>query len=259
MSSYHVQLTLFSHHYLSISILESNSDGKSVGAWSVRSYFPVGAMRRLWGNASSMFLSDEELGKKDDDHRGARQATRRGQTSWNPARPASRRTLKRLVLALLAVFCVYFFIHNIPTDVGIRDRRRPVYEHPDDLTSPRTRQRPPSSTPKYGASKINRKSGSKDATAQTYDGPVHFLELGRSLQAVTNTRGALYNKHVLFSAASLKSAAILLPIACQMGSELRSYVHFALMGRTETELDELRAVNGVDEACNIIFHGNTSL
>lgn len=201
-----------------------------------------------------MFLSDEELGKKDDDHRGARQATRRGQTSWNPARPASRRTLKRLVLALLAVFCVYFFIHNIPTDVGIRDRRRPVYEHPDDLTSPRTRQRPPSSTPKYGASKINRKSGSKDATAQTYDGPVHFLELGRSLQAVTNTRGALYNKHVLFSAASLKSAAILLPIACQMGSELRSYVHFALMGRTETELDELRAVNGVDEACNIIFH-----
>jgi hypothetical protein len=77
-----------------------------------------------------------------------------------------------------------------------------------------------------------------------------------SLQAVTNTRGGLYNKHILFSAASLRSAATLLPIACRMGSELRSYVHFALMGRSEIGLDDLRAVNGVDESCNIIFHGN---
>jgi hypothetical protein len=203
-----------------------------------------------------MFLSDEELGKKDDDHKGARLPTRRSQPSWAPARPAPRRTIKRLALALLALLCVYLFIHNIPTDVGIRDRRRPVYEHSDDLTPARTRPGPPSAQ-NYGGSKTNAKAGSKPSTAQTHDGPVKFLELGMSLQAVTNTRGGLYNKHVIFSAASLKSAATLLPIACQMGSELRSYVHFALMGRSETRLDELRAVNGVDKSCNIIFHGNT--
>lgn len=67
------------------------------------------------------------------------------------------------------------------------------------------------------------------------------------------------NKNVLFAASSLKSAAALLPIACQMGTELRSYVHFALMSRSEIGLNELRAVNGVDDSCHIIFHGSYPL
>lgn len=66
------------------------------------------------------------------------------------------------------------------------------------------------------------------------------------------------NKNVLFTASSLKSAAALLPVACQMGSELRNYVHFALMSRSTIDIEELRALNGVDESCHVIFHGKSS-
>ncbi len=40
-----------------------------------------------------------------------------------------------------------------------------------------------------------------------------------------------------------------------MGSKARTVVHFALMSRSEIDIDELRAVSGVDESCNVIFHG----
>lgn len=63
------------------------------------------------------------------------------------------------------------------------------------------------------------------------------------------------NKNVLFAAASLRSAAVLLPMACQMAAELRSYVHFALAGGSDIGLEELRAINGLDDSCQVIFHG----
>lgn len=67
------------------------------------------------------------------------------------------------------------------------------------------------------------------------------------------------NKNVLFAAASLKSASLLLPMACQMGDELRNYVHFALIGGSGIGMDELRAVNGIDKSCQVIFHGMAQL
>jgi hypothetical protein len=63
------------------------------------------------------------------------------------------------------------------------------------------------------------------------------------------------NKNVLFAAASLKSAALLLPLACDMGNELRNYVHFALFGGSEITLEDLRFINGLDASCQVIFHG----
>lgn len=218
-------------------------------------FHPVRAMR-LWGNVSSLFLSDEELGKKDDDHKGARLPTIRSQPHWAPARPPHRKTIKRLALALLVGFGVYLFVHNIPTDLVQRDHRHPVYDHSEDFYPPTGRTRPPPPPPKQVGSKTDSTADSKSSTAQTFDGPVKFPNLAESLQAISSTRGgALMNKNVLFAASSLKSAAALLPIACQMGSELRSYVHFALMSRSEIGLKELRAVNGVDDSCHLIFHG----
>jgi hypothetical protein len=67
------------------------------------------------------------------------------------------------------------------------------------------------------------------------------------------------NKNILFAAANLKSAALLLPMACQMGNELRNYVHFALVGGSGIDIDDLRAVNGIDESCQVIFHGMRSI
>ncbi len=63
----------------------------------------------------------------------------------------------------------------------------------------------------------------------------------------------MFNK--LFAAASLKSAATLLPIACEMGIRERNYVHFAFMGRDEILMDALEAVNGIGPECKIMFHG----
>ncbi|KAH8912482.1 hypothetical protein BR93DRAFT_79909 [Coniochaeta sp. PMI_546] len=206
---------------------------------------------RLWGRLSSIFLSDEELGKKDDDHKPAVLPTIRSQQHWTPARPSPRKTLKRLALAIVIGFAVYLFIHNIPTDLPIRDHRRPVYTHGDGETihpfqPPSKKSKPP--PPSHAGHDA-------EAPVPAYSGPVKFMNLAGSLHAISSTRGGfVMNKNILFAASSLKSAAALLPIACQMGSELRNYVHFALMSRSEIEIDELRAVNGVDESCHVIFH-----
>jgi hypothetical protein len=94
------------------------------------------------------------------------------------------------------------------------------------------------------------------APVQRYNGPVKFHNLAVSLHAISGTRGTMFhNKNVLFAAASLKSAAVLLPLACAMGTEFRSYVHFALMSRSDVEMKELKKINGIDDECEIIFHG----
>ena len=96
----------------------------------------------------------------------------------------------------------------------------------------------------------------KSQSGRSYNGPVKFLNLAESLQApVDITAEVATNQNILFAAGTLKSAATLLPLACQMGAELRSYVHFALMSRSEMEIHELRQVNGVDDSCYIRFHG----
>jgi hypothetical protein len=217
---------------------------------------------RFLGRVGSLFLSDEELGKKDDDHKPAVLPRIRNQQPWAPARPSPRKTLKRLALAIAIGFAVYLFVRNIPTDLPIRDRRRPVYEHGDD-DSIKSFQRPPpppsskKSTPPQPESHGGHET---EAMAQSYSGPVRFMQLAESLHAISSTRGTyLKNKNILFTASSLKSAAALLPIACQMGSELRNYVHFALMSRSEIGIDQLRAVNGVDGSCHVIFHGKQPL
>lgn len=211
---------------------------------------------RLWRIMSSFFLTDEELGKKDDDHKGGTLPTVRPQQRWAPARAPMRKTIKRLALAIAIGFLVYVFVHNIPTDLPIRDRRRPVYKHDGDGAKLSSFQPPPRKSKPPSPSHAGHDA---EPPAQAYSGPVKFLELAESLHAISSTRGGfLMNKNVLFTASSLKSAAALLPVACQMGSELRNYVHFALMSRSTIDIEELRALNGVDESCHVIFHGKSS-
>lgn len=200
---------------------------------------------------------DPEVGvtKKDDDL-WTKGSSRRPASShgWKAAPPRfpPRKTFKRIGLLLLVTTAVYLFIHNIPTDLGPATSLRPVYTHPSPNAPPRAVPRPnPPNT-------AGQSDGNKGAAALTrdYDGPIRFLELARTLHAIDSTKGAsAANKNVLFAASSLRSATILLPLACQMGKELRAYVHFALMSRSEIPLQELRDVNGIDDSCQIIFHG----
>ncbi|KAK0672330.1 hypothetical protein QBC41DRAFT_30043 [Cercophora samala] len=219
--------------------------------------------------------NDDAMTKKDDDHkRGKTLPTR---APWAPAsvpRTSPRKTIKRLVIALVAGFFVYLFIKNLPPmdDQVRRDYRHPRYadrKPPGKRPGPMPKMKPPPPEP------IPEKPMVKDtpseepvavvvppaittvtANARTYDGPIYFRKLASTLQAIeSSTSGySAVNKNVLFAAASLKSASVLLPMACKMGTELRSYVHFALMGGSEIDLDELQAVNGIDESCQVIFH-----
>jgi hypothetical protein len=208
----------------------------------------------------AMFLGRDELAKKDDDLKPTKLASIRPR--WAPR----SKTLKRLAAALALAVLVYLFISNLPTDVPIRDRRHPVYRpEPEAGTNtlrapgpmPKLKKDP---KPKRPLSPPPAPGGppAQDSAAPpaNYNGPIKFQKLLPSLQAIYSTDGSsAVNKNVLFAAASLKSAALLLPLACQMGDELRNYVHFALLGGSEIDMGQLRAVNGIGESCQVIFHG----
>lgn len=213
----------------------------------------------------SLFLTNEELVKKDDDHKPTKLPLMRS-SPWAAARAPQRKTLKRVAIATVLLVIVFLFFRNIPTDVPIRYRR------PGFIPGDGTQLRPPA-PPKVmpGANKPLRAPNwggkPKDAAPKDrvsvppggYDGPIQFMTLGGSLSAISDTGGdSAVNRNILFAASSLQSVALLLPMACQMGAELRVYVHFALMSRSEMTMDEFRQVNGVDESCHIIFHGTTS-
>ncbi|KAK7757699.1 hypothetical protein SLS62_000077 [Diatrype stigma] len=213
------------------------------------------------------FLSDVELGKKDDDHN---KRTKDGgsllpPSTWLPSRGPRRRSLKGGALLALFVLLVYLFVKNMPAGTGPNPlMRRPSYfDHPSQPPPPHLppgQQRPPV-PPAPQAPNSNLQSSSQSSPAsggvseRAYNGPVKFLELASSLHAIAPTKGSnAVNKNVLFAASSLRSAAALLPVACQMGTELKNYVHFALMSRSDIDLAELQKLNGIDDSCHLIFH-----
>lgn len=195
------------------------------------------------GKAQRFLLNDEERGKKDDDHKPSTLNRGLRNPGWYPNRVPQRRSLKRVAVVIVVAALVFLFIYNIPTDLGPVRTARPNYG---------AGTRKPAGSYATSSSAAAENNGSPVAT---YTGPPKFLELASSLHAIAGTRGGmLINKNVLFATSSLKSAAILLPIACQMGRETRNYVHFALMSRSEIDIEELRSINGIDESCQIIFH-----
>ncbi|KAH6631868.1 hypothetical protein F5144DRAFT_234156 [Chaetomium tenue] len=213
----------------------------------------------------TMFLTNEELGKKDDDHKPAKLPSIRPR--WSAATGGAPRSkfLKRLAMAFALGIFVYLFISNLPTDLPIRDRRHPVYNsrpESEKAHAPGTGRRP-AVMPKVHDQKPQRQTSPVSNNPPTelappsapYTGPLIFLKLLPTLQAIYTTGGtSRVNKNVLFAAANLKSAALLLPMACRMGDELRNYVHFALIGGSGIDIEDLRAVNGIDESCQVIFH-----
>lgn len=198
-------------------------------------------MSRLWAN-------DEELAKKDDDL-NARQQGPNGQ--WQSAvRTPRRRSVARLVAYVFAACLIVFTISRLFGSNGdsvadayanrITSNDMPHYDAP----------RPPSGGKNDGGGQ-----GMQVEQKKTYSGPVKLPQLGQSLHAIAGTQGKqTKNRNVLFAAASLKSAATLLPLACQMALERQNYVHFAFMGRSDIALKELVKLNGIDDECQLILH-----
>ena len=237
-----------------------------------------------------LFLSDEEMGKKDDDHMrasaggsGGGSSALSASTLWTSMRVHPRKFLKRLLAVLVAGAVIFVFVQNLPTDLPVRDHRRPVYHATNPALGRHPHQVPPrppvAPLPKVQAQAqivpdavVNdddedeyvpppppppvSPSAAGAHGAATYDGELRFYELGATLRAISNTRGGfVLNKNVLFAAGSLKSMSTLLPLACQMGAELRSYVHFAVMSKSDISIADLQQINGIDSSCNIFFHG----
>ncbi|KAI9376354.1 hypothetical protein BJX61DRAFT_392098 [Aspergillus egyptiacus] len=198
------------------------------------------------------FLADEELGKKDDDHRPRR--TRPDQ-QWQPRawKPPRRR---RVLLVPVILFLLYLFFKNMPTDLGPVSQRRISNPHPsqhlfsDALPPPGTSSPgpPPRDEP-----------NAEDKGDLYYEGKLHFHELGKTLKLFrppVGQDGNVASSTTVFAAASLESVSDLLPLACRMANQKLNKVHFILMGRDDVSVEGIQRVNGVDRVnCPLNWHG----
>ncbi|KAL8731617.1 MAG: hypothetical protein Q9166_003305 [cf. Caloplaca sp. 2 TL-2023] len=196
-------------------------------------------------------FADEELGKKDDDHKPRKSKTQL--PAWSARRPAPWRR-RRILYGLIASITLYLFFKNIPPPDHPPISLRPHYgASPRDVaTSARKSER----IPETPAEKPPRPDKPSEAEKHYFDGPIRFYNLAVSLHAIARLWGQLEsNKNVLFAASNVHSASELIPIACEMANWDRNDVHFALMGRDDLEIEEIKLVNGVDEECKVHWHG----
>ena len=196
-----------------------------------------------------IFAGEEELGKKNDDHRRGRGD--KYPPPWPVRNYAPWLRRRRVLYGLIACIALYLFFKNIPP--------------PDHPPFPRPQYRPNARNqspqhafhvPERNEERPPRPEKPSDAENQYYDGPIRFYKLAASLHAISNLRGqSAINKNVLYAAASLRSASELIPMACEMGKWNRNNVHFALMGRDDLDMEEIKVLNGVDEECSVHWHG----
>ncbi|KAL4919755.1 armadillo-type protein [Aspergillus aurantiobrunneus] len=178
-----------------------------------------------------LFLADEELGKKDDDHRPKTHPHQRWQPkSWKP--PQRRRAL----LVSLIICPLYILFTNMPTNIPPgRDQlksRLPPSQHvmPDTPLPP-------------GSSESDPPPRGESDTSNEYD--LSFQNLGaKSSSSAT-----------VFAAATLDSVSDLIPLACRMASQKLDTVHFVLMGRDNVSIEGIQRVNGLDRVdCPVNWH-----
>lgn len=234
---------------------------------------------RGW-SLSQLWRDDEEMAsKKDDDLALPRHAKPGDQWQAAPKGSMRRTAVLRLAVYAVVLFTVAYGLIKV-VGPGASDSSldpahlMPLYDRPHApprYDAPRMEEEGPSikkpKTPKTPKAQAKPDAPGPDESkaaaepARTYNGPLRLPDLGPSLQAIiTETSGRLpKNRNVLFAAGSLRSAALLLPMACQMATERQNYVHFALMSRSDVPMEELLAINGIDESCPLLAHGTTTL
>ncbi|KAF1839410.1 hypothetical protein BDW02DRAFT_563952 [Decorospora gaudefroyi] len=199
-----------------------------------------------------MMLGDEELGKKDDDHKYM-PARRSGWSIWNHTFRWRRR---RIWLAIAALFLVYYFFHGAAdgidgfseTSYPLGRPPTPTYGNPsaDDVDDEPTGPPPGIQKPRRG-----------EKIPHVYDGQIRFFRLAKTLRsAASETAGYdRRNRNVAFAMSSLQSTSKLLPMMCEMSGWNRNHVHAAFMGREDIPLEQLLEINGVDTVkCPVIWH-----
>lgn len=215
-----------------------------------------------------IFADDEELGKKNDDFHTSKMG------NWNVrTRPGGWRK-RRIAGVLLGCVALYFFIVNIPRDMGPVNARirsnRPVYAKPG---AGRAIPKSEYNFDKQGLypgeivedapgalAGAQKKAGESEVSITqkdlSYDGPIRFYNLATTLHQIgTIADFRPGNRHVLFAASDMGAATSLIPLACEMAGWKRNTVHFAIMGRDKTPIPQIVEMNGAGGAqCPIYWH-----
>jgi hypothetical protein len=201
----------------------------------------------------TMLPGDEELGKKDDDHKFM-PARRSGWSIWNHTFRWRRR---RILLAIVGAFLVYYFFlgtGDVYNGGDTSERRYPIgrpitptYDKPTGVEDNEPTG-PPSGIlrPKQG-----------EPAPHTYDGQIRFFRLAKTLRpSASETSGyERRNRNILFAMSSLKSSSTLMSLICEMSKWNRNHVHAAFMGREDIPLEDLLEINGIDQVkCPAIWH-----
>lgn len=200
-----------------------------------------------------IFADDEELGKKDDDRKPGKINLLPTWSARKNTPPALWPRKRTLLYGLMACVALYLFFKNIPAP-DHPPMVRPNYTRPP--REPSYSSQKPQAIPESPSQKPPHPERPSDAEKHYYEGPIRFYNLAVSLHAIARLWDHMEaNKNVLFAASSLRSVSELIPIACEMARRQRNDVHFALMGRDDLEMDKIIFLNGVDEQCNIDWHG----
>ncbi|KAI9829867.1 MAG: hypothetical protein M1819_005965 [Sarea resinae] len=205
--------------------------------------------------STSLFPGDEELGKRDDDHRPRSASSPSGLiSSWLFWKGPMRYRRRRILPAVIGLVLLYFFFKHMPNDLGPAPIR-PGMAVPMQRSSPTTAaQQEAAKPPPVGAPP---RTGADLPAENThyYNGQIRFYKLSSSLYEIARTMGHRdINRNILFAASNLKSAANLIPLACEMARWRRAHVNFIFMGRDDLPLTEILKVNGIGSECKVFWH-----
>jgi hypothetical protein len=159
-----------------------------------------------------LYAGDEELGKRDDDHKPG--TKRPLGAAWQqrqlPHAPL-RRTVKRMALAILALIVLYYFFKNMPTDLT-NPRPRPHYDHSGGRHSPvgGSTAPPPTQNPTPGLEPQE----TAEQPQHNYNGPIRFYELAASLRLATKKISSDGNKNVVRASRSILCLFMLTMPSC---------------------------------------------
>jgi hypothetical protein len=226
--------------------------------------------------------TDEELGKRDDDHHlhhPLHHHSHKTKSRTAPFLPLWRSSTgfhRRRLLAYTLLFVVILLLLRIASKsdaataldryssagrgqpFSFRDILPAAVSHAGGGGSSKSALSPLSPTAPPPHDEKDEDEESKRARRHYYNGPINYHTLGMSLNSVAaRTLGyRTTNRNVLFVAGSLKTAALLIPLACEMARWRRCDVHFALMSRDDLALPDILRVNGVDGGgCGVNWHG----
>lgn len=198
--------------------------------------------------------ADEELGKKDDDHRYT------GPGRFNPLQRSAVHRPKRIVFLIVLIICAYQFFKHMPTDLTpaverynptiakLRSPNAGTVRTPSQFTAP--------SQAHDALEKVSEQHESQiSGNQQSYDGKIRFQDLAQSLPSQKHPKDQASNA-VVFAGSSIHCISSLIPLACRMAKQRLNQVHLVLLGKDEVSIEGIKQVNGIrNSECPMTWHG----